>query len=76
MVTRYTSLIAVDQQVAREPAANALKRTAIPSAMPHGNTMLLPQGSLGIGLKLLLATIFSIGAILFGLATLRQVQTA
>ena len=76
VVTRYTSLIAVDQQVAREPAANALKRTAIPSAMPHGNTMQLPQGSLGTGLKLLLAMVFSIAAILFGLATLRQVQTA
>ena len=76
VVTRYTSLIAVDQQVAREPAANALKRTAVPSAMPHGNTMQLPQGSLGTGLKLLLAMVFSIAAILFGLATLRQVQTA
>ncbi len=76
MVTRYTSLVAIDQQVAREPGTNTLKRTAVPSAMPHGNTMLLPQGSLGIGIRLLLSALFAVLAILFGLSTLRPVQTA
>ena len=75
MVTRYTSLVAVDQQVVRNPNTQSLTSAAIPSAIPHGNTMMLPQGSLGIGLRLLLASLFSLGAILFGLATLHHTKT-
>jgi Ca-activated chloride channel family protein len=75
MVTRYTSLVAVDQQVVRDPNNQSLKTAAIPSAIPHGNTMMLPQGSLGIGLRLLLASLFSLGAVLFGLATLHHTKT-
>lgn len=76
MVTRYTSLIAVDQQITRDPDSNQSVRTAAGSAMPHHNTMLLPQGSLGISLRLLLAGLFSVAAVLFGLATTRQASTA
>lgn len=75
MVTRYTSLIAVDHVSVPRPATDKVVPAPVPSAMPHGNTMLLPQGGLGIGLRLLLALLFSVGATIFGLATLRQVQT-
>lgn len=67
MVTRYTSLIAVDQQIAREPATETLTKTKIMAATPNANNLLLPQGSLGIGLRVLLASLFSVGAILVGL---------
>lgn len=75
MVTRYTSLVAIDQQAGRNPGTPSATPAAIPSAIPHGNTMLLPQGSLGVGLRLLLAMFFSLGAVLFGLATLHHTRT-
>jgi len=76
MVTRYTSLVAIDQQVARDPASSKPVRTAVPSTMPHGNTMLLPQGSLGIASRLLLAALFFVCALVFRLATQRRDQIA
>jgi Ca-activated chloride channel family protein len=75
MVTRYTSLIAVDHESVPRPATDKTVPAPVPSAMPHGNTMLLPQGGLGIDLRLLMALFFSVGATIFGLATLRQVRT-
>lgn len=75
LVSKYTSLVAVEHIVERDPLAIPVSSAAVPSAMPFGNTMALPQGSLGIGLRLLLAAAFSLLAVLFSLATLQQVRT-
>ena len=75
LVSKYTSLVAVEHIVERDPQASPLSTAAVPSALPHGNTMSFPQGSLGIGFRLLLAVAFSLMAILFSLATLQQVRT-
>ena len=74
LVSQYTSLVAVEQEVSRDPLATGLNSAEVPSAIPFGNTMSLPQGSLGIGFKALLAMLFSISAVLFSLATLQQVR--
>ncbi|OED42261.1 marine proteobacterial sortase target protein [Chromatiales bacterium (ex Bugula neritina AB1)] len=74
LVTRYTSLVAVENEVVRDPAIEPLAKTAVPSIIPAGNTMHFPQGGLGIGLRLALTLIFSVLAIVFSLATLQQVQ--
>ncbi len=74
LVTRYTSLVAVEEEITRDTALHRLDTAAVPSIMPAGNTMHFPQGSLGIGMRLLLTLMFSVLAIVFSLATLRQVQ--
>ncbi len=74
LVSQYTSLVAVELEVSRDPLATGLNSAEVPSAIPFGNTMSLPQGSLGIGFKALLAMLFSISAVLFSLATLQQVR--
>lgn len=74
LVSKYTSLVAVEQLIARVPEASPLATSAVPSAMPAGNTMALPQGSIGIGIRLVLSAMFSLLAILFGLATLHTVR--
>jgi len=73
LVTRFTSLIAVDETPVRDNTQSLAKR-AVPSALPHGNAMHLPQGSLGINLRLLISALFSVLAIVFGLATLHGVR--
>ncbi len=75
LVSKYTSLVAVEHIVERDPLAAPLPTAAVPSAMPFGDTMALPQGSLDIGLRLLLAIAFSLMAVLFSLATLQQVRS-
>jgi len=75
MITSYTSMIAVDHQIVHADESRMPVSKKVPVAVPQGNTMLLPQGGLGIGLRLLLTAVFSAGAVLFGLATLRQAQT-
>ena len=75
LVTPYTSLIAVDDQPVRDPASDPLAATEIPSAMPFGNTMAFPQGSIGLALKWLMALIFSLLSVVFALATLHQVRS-
>lgn len=75
LVTRYTSLVAVEEKVARDPATEALKIRKVPSAMPAGNTMNLPQGSAGIAFRFLLSIVFSLLAVLFSLATLKQTRS-
>lgn len=75
LVSKYTSLVAVEHIIERDPLATTLASAAVPSATPYGSTMALPQGSLGIGLRLLIAVVFSLMAVLFSLATLQQVRT-
>jgi len=73
LVTKYTSLVAVDQTPVR-PAASPINTLAVPQAMPAGNTMLLPQGSLGLKFKFLLALLFALLSVIFALATLCQTR--
>ena len=75
IVTNYTSLIAVEEQIGRDPATHGLAASVVPSAMPAGNTMAFPQGSLGLAWRWLLAIVFTLLAILFGMATLYQVRS-
>lgn len=74
LVTRYTSLLAVEEKISRQPEYAFLKTAAVPQAIPHGNTMLLPQGSLGTNSRFFVALIFALLSVLFALATLRQTQ--
>ncbi len=75
LVTRHTSLVAIEQTPQRDPTATPLNKAQIPSAMPLGNTMAFPQGSLGLLLRWLLALMFSVLSIIFALATLQQVRS-
>ncbi len=74
LVSKYTSLVAVEDIVERDPLATPLASAAVPSAMPSGNTMPFPQGSLGITMRIAMAMVFSLLAVLFSLATLQQVR--
>ncbi len=74
LVTRYTSLVAVEEAISRDPENAPLKTAAIPQAMPHGNTMMFPQGSLGTTARFLLSILIAVFSILFALATLRQTK--
>ncbi len=74
LVTRYTSLVAVEEASSRDPALARIKTAAVPQAMPHGNTMMFPQGSLGTTARFLLSLLFALCSILFALATLRQTK--
>lgn len=75
LVTSYTSLVAVEQKPARNPVTDDLFSSELPSAMPFGNTMPFPQGSLGLALRWIMAVIFSLLSVLFALATLQQVRS-
>jgi Ca-activated chloride channel family protein len=46
IVTKYTSLIAVEQEVSRPASINSLEKQ-IKTHMPNGNQMSLPQTGLG-----------------------------
>lgn len=75
LITRYTSLVAVEDKVVRDPIEKIVANVEVPSAMPAGNTMSFPQGSIGITFRLMLSVLFSILAILFSLATLKQTRS-
>ncbi|MEM7256991.1 MAG: marine proteobacterial sortase target protein [Pseudomonadota bacterium] len=75
LVTAYTSLIAVEEIPARDPTVDALASAEVPTAMPAGNTMAFPQGSLGLVLRWILALVFSALSVIFALATLQQVRS-
>ena len=75
IVSDYTSLIAVEEKISRDPSVHGLAATEVPSAMPAGNTMAFPQGSLGLAWRWALSLVFTLLAILFGLATLCQVRS-
>ncbi len=75
IVSNYTSLIAIEDKISRDPSLHGLNAAEIPSAMPAGNTMAFPKGSLGIAWRWMLALLFSVLAVLFGLATLYQVRS-
>jgi len=73
LVTKYTSLVAVDQTPIR-PTNAPMNTLAVPQAMPAGNTMLLPQGSLGLKFKFIVSFLFALLSIVFALATLCQTR--
>ena len=64
MVTKYTSLVAVEDSPSRDPSTINLRTAAIPQAIPAGNTMHYPQGSLGTTLRFLIALVFALLAML------------
>ena len=64
MVTKYTSLVAVEDRSSRDPSTINLRTAAIPQAIPAGNTMYYPQGSLGTTLRFLIALVFALLAML------------
>ena len=85
LVTRYTSLVAVEEKISRPKPINAmtegttdttgqqlLKTQFVPLAMPSGNTMLFPQGSLDTKLKFLVSFGLTFFTLLFSLVTLRR----
>jgi Ca-activated chloride channel family protein len=75
LVTPFTSLVAVAEKVVRDLVKDTLQATEVPAAMPFGNTMAFPQGSLGLTLRWLLAAVFSLLSVIFALATLQQVRS-
>ena len=62
LVSRYTSLVAVDRTPAR-PEGESLGSTRIGNALPHGS-LALAQGSTGWQRQLLLALLIGLGALL------------
>ena len=74
LVSRYTSLVAVEQKASRDIRQTDLQTVAVPQAIPAGNTMLFPQGSLGTRFKFIVSLLFAILSVAFGLASLRQTR--
>ena len=76
LVTKYTSLVAVEDAVSRDPLNANLKTASVPQAMPAGNTMQYPQGSLGTTLRFMIALVLALLAVLIALPRLRQPDTS
>lgn len=76
LVTKYTSLVAVEERVSRDPSTNDIHTAALPQAIPSGNTMLYPQGSLGTTIRYLISLVLAILAVLIALPRLRQPNTS
>jgi Ca-activated chloride channel family protein len=74
LITRYTSLVAVAEAIARDPRTEPSQPVLVPAAMPAGNTMGFPQGALGLRGQLVLSAVLFSLSILLGLATLAQVR--
>lgn len=75
MVTKYTSLVAIEDTVSRDTASKSIHSAQIPQTIPAGNTMHYPQGSLGTTIRFLIALLFIILA-LFLKRTRRQIDTS
>jgi len=76
LVTKYTSLVAVEDTVSRDPLSSNLKTASVPQAIPAGNTMQYPQGSLGTTLRFLIALVLALLAVVVALPRLRQPDTS
>lgn len=74
LVSKYTSLVAVEDKVSRDNT-KPLRTAAVPQAIPAGNTMYYPQGSLGTTLRLLFALLFALLALILFL-TRRRIDTS
>jgi hypothetical protein len=74
LVSRYTAFVAVDWSVSR-PGDAPLRREAVPSLLPHGQSMQaifgLPDTATGAGLRRLAGLV----AVLLGLLVLRLRHT-
>ncbi len=55
LITPYTSLVAVDQQVVRDPQQDHLHSESIANAIPHGTTVAFPSTGLDLNFQWLLA---------------------
>jgi len=76
LVTKYTSLVAVEDGISRDPSASSLKPTSLPQSIPAGNTMQYPQGSLGTTIRFLISLVLALLAVLIVLPKLRQPDTS
>ena len=76
LVTKYTSLVAVEDAVSRDPLSANLKTASVPNTMAAGNTMQYPQGSLGTTLRFLISLLLALLVVLFALPRLRQPDTS
>jgi len=77
LVTKFTSLVAVEQDTSQNPSRPASKNlhtVAVPQAIPSGNTMFFPQGSLGTKSRLIVSLLFALLSVVFGLASLHQTR--
>jgi len=76
LVTKYTSLVAVEERVSRDPSTTDINTAAVPQAMPAGNTMHFPQGGLGTTIRYLISLVLALIAVLIALPRLRQPDTS
>lgn len=76
LVTRYTSLVAVEDKISRDTSTEPLQRVAVPQTMPAGNTMHFPQGSMGTTLRFIVSLILTLFVLLLVRSKLRRPDTS